>query len=304
MDINICVSVPENGVELLEILCKTAVTLSSGSHNLSLSFTYHNFKTKDLAQKVVSTMLPSTGYFVKKEESKYFHVNSVTHSLCIQKLYDNSKSDVTVICDNDVALIARNWDEKLVNYLSSGGMDLVGVPYSDEPGTVINIGQEKLQSFKYQGIPNCIFIAFKTDKIKNIAKNICTFAQDFNTAKTLPFQLVPNKERESLLNIPVGRLQHIDSGNLIPEIVFKNDLTVKCFRRCTNNYQVLKSVPKHNAISLNSKPEEYFEAENPFLVHFKKGTRKAGSPKTSDPKDYAMAQYRHDVLSWLSSHNT
>ena len=36
--INLCVSVPENGVELLEILCRSAVSLASGLNEISLNF--------------------------------------------------------------------------------------------------------------------------------------------------------------------------------------------------------------------------------------------------------------------------
>ena len=183
--INLCVSVPENGVELLEILCRSAVSLASGLNEISLNFTYHTDDTKHAVIKAVSHILPLQGHKIESEKDIYFHRNSVTHSRCIQKLFETSDSDITIICDNDIALTSKSWDQKIVKYLLKTNFAFVGSAYSNQscpvPKSIPIVG------YKYQHIPNCIFIAFETNRIKNLTKKICNFSEEYRVKKNFRY---------------------------------------------------------------------------------------------------------------------
>jgi len=265
--INLCVSVPENGVELLEILCRSAVSLASGLNEISLNFTYHTDDTKHAVIKAVSHILPLQGHKIEREKDNYYHKNSVTHSRCIQKLFETSDSDITIICDNDIALTSKNWDKKIVKYLLKTNFAFVGSAYSNQncvvPRTMPIVG------YKYQNIPNCIFCAFETNRIKNLTKKLCDFHEKYSGKEKYPVRLINNKDASLESNLQIGTYQVIDAGNLIPALVLNNKLKVRCFKCSTENYQILKSI---SANTQKFPSEEYLDGKKSLFAHFKKGS--------------------------------
>ena len=70
-------------------------------------------------------------------------------------------------------------------------------------------------------------------------------------------------------NLPIGTYQVFDAGNLVPALVLNNKLKVRCFKRSTENYQILKSI---SANTQKFPSEEYLDDKKALFAHFKKGS--------------------------------
>jgi hypothetical protein len=301
--VTLCVSVASGGDFFFNLLVHSARWLASGQHDIGLEFTCHTEQQRQNLLRSGAILNVTGSHVVERESSKYFHASSVTHSRCINKLYESVDADIAIICDFDLAFVCKNWDLILVEEILAHDKAFVGTPYAAGKTMPFDLkdGQVVYPS-KYQNKPNCTFLAFSPPRTKKIAARLCDFDTVYAGREALPLQFVTNPTEAEQYELPVGSIRQVDVGTPIPRLIHEHKLTFHSFQRRAGTYDVLKSVkvpPKYPSFLL---PEEYFYRETPFLVHFRKGSGKTSSE--SDDAIYSRELFSHDVLKWLNTNRT
>ena len=297
MKIVLCVPVPNGGRELLSLLAESAASLASGAHQIEIDFTCHGDQERDAILESRLALPVARYHIISREEPTYFHANSVTHSRCISALFSSVDADIAVISDFDMALVCKGWDELLAEKIGRGDVAFLGTAYG--PGVsfdfVLPTGPVKVQ--KYQGKPNCMFVAFSVARIKSLASRICDFAETYSQPDSIPMKFISTPANSREYGLPVGSFLHVDTGNRIPQIIEKHRLKHLSLERRTSNYKVLKSVALPLSYPHYLLPEEYWFDGAPFLTHFRKGASKP----TIDATSYPIQAFTSDVRSWIAT---
>lgn len=299
MKITLCVSMPNNGISMVSHLANSAKRTASGEHEISLRITCHDEEQRDTIARESLALSIDGIHIVTREPNVYRHANSVTHSRCVNALFTNTRSDIAVICDYDGAIVYKNWDRLLVEQILFRKTAFLGAPYSPNLATLFQIGNSQFACFKYQQKPNCIFLAYEPERIRNLTKNICDFSEKFNTADSIPIRFVSCRRESETYGIPIGQFASLDTGSRVPELIVDHQLPSATFTRITNEYRVfsIPDTPDREKDGLLH-PEEYCWEDVPFFTHYRKGSSK--TDLIASQVDYLPGHFFRDVDNYLS----
>jgi len=292
LKIALCVPFPNGGHDLFQLLVESAARLASGKHEISLEFTCHDEAQR---QSVLGSDLAlgvGRSHIVVREPSRYFHANSVTHSRCVNALFAAVDADLAVICDFDMAFAFRYWDEFLLDLILNNNVAFFGTPYSSDAGFTFKLPRGPVSALKYQGKPNCMFIAFEPHKLKSVTDQLCDFATRFGDPRSIPLQFISNEAESRCFGLPIGSFLHVDTGSLVPRLIEQHGFRHLTMERRVKTYTVLKSARFPQGFSPILLPEEYSYEGVPFIAHFRKGASKP----TDD--NYPFALFKSDVRTW------
>lgn len=301
MKITLCVSVPNGGQQMLALLALSAARTMSGRHEVDLRYTCHGEEQKKLVTDEGIALPVAGAHIVEREPNTYPHSNSVTHSRCINALFDHTDSDIAVICDYDGAFVYRGWDEALVDALDTRGQAFFGAPYSSRLAWPLQLGAAKVLGRKYQGKPNCIFLAYMPARIKALTPKLCEFAELYGTPDSVPVKFISNHRESAEFGLPVGSFVHLDTGSSVPRLIAEHHLPAEIMTRVTGNYSVLQvRTPPESETAMEGTlfPEEYLHRGSPFFVHYRKGTRK--SEESSYQLGYGQESFARDIRAYLA----
>jgi hypothetical protein len=293
--ITLCVPVPNNGQELFKLFVESASRLASGKHEIEVEFTCHNESQRLLTQTNGLKLRVRHSHLIEREEPRYWHANSVTHSRCVNALFASVDADVAVICDFDMALVYKNWDELLVESILERDVAFFGTPYSADAALQFNLPQCSVLARKYQGKPNCMFIGFSPRRLKSITNQLCDFASTYGDPNSIPLSFISNPVESRYFGLPVGSFLQVDTGSRIPLLIEQHALTCHLLERSVKNYMVLKSARFPDNYPPLLYPEEYLQGGVPFVVHFRKG----GSKLVDN--SYGPAFFKKDVNTWIDA---
>lgn len=292
MKIEVCVSVPDNGFNFIDLMTKTISKTKSGLHEISLRFTCHDSSQELMIRKFCNNIAISGSHIIEKTQNNFIHSNSVTHSRCIETMYQATQADICLICDYDCVPIRKNWDEKLAREINDNSLTLLGSPYSELSQNLYG----NIISYKYQRQPNAIFLAINVLKYREASKSLCDFSYTYCDSTSLPLKLISTPQEASQFGLKIGQFLNIDTGSLIPEVVARGELKTKVLERKISDYKLfsLNSSDIHPMLA----PEEYYLNNELFAVHF----RKAGSVATK-PNSYGFYEFEADIENYLLEHN-
>jgi len=295
LKIALCVSVPNGGEEFLKLLADTAARLASGKHEIGIDFTCHGEQQRGLTETCGLKLPVYRSHIVPREERRYLHANSVTHSRCVNALFASVEADVAVICDFDMALVCRNWDQFLAQRVAEQEIAFFGAPYSADAGFNFRLPQLSIFARKYQGQPNCMFAAFSPRRLRSISDRLCDFASTFGDPHSIPIRFIATPEESRCFGLPVGSFQYIDTGSRIPQLIARHGLTHQTLERRVKTYMVLRSARFPDNYPAFLYPEEYLHQGVPFVVHFRKGASKS----TED--GYGPDLFKRDIDAWIAA---
>ena len=150
-----CVSVPNGGFNFIELMSKTINRTISGLHEISLRFTCHDSSQESMIKDSCNGISISGSHIIERTQNNFIHSNSVTHSRCIETMYQATQADVCLICDYDCIPVRKNWDEEIARQINKENVILLGSPYSELPLNLYG----GVPAYKYQRQPNAIFLA-------------------------------------------------------------------------------------------------------------------------------------------------
>lgn len=295
MKIALCVSVPNGGEELLKLLADSAARLASGKHEVGIDFTCHGELQRRSTESGGLKLPVYRTHIVPREEPRYFHANSVTHSRCVNALFASVDADVAVICDFDMAFVRRNWDELLIERVTEQGIAFFGTPYAADAGFNFRLPRLSVFARKYQGKPNCMFVGFSPQRLRSISDLLCDFASTFGDPDSIPIRFVSTSAESRCFGLPVGSFLHVDTGTRVPQLIERHGLTHQVLERRVKNYTVLKSARFPNDYSAFLYPEEYLHQGVPFIAHFRKGASKSADDS------YGPNLFRKDIDAWIDA---
>jgi len=288
MKIELCVSVPNGGANYVELMCQTINRTKSGLHEISLRFTCHNVEQQRIIQDCCSNIQVSGYHIIERIKNTFLHSNSVTHSKCIEAMYQATSADICIICDYDCILVKKDWDEEIARQINIEGVVLLGSPYSETPLRLFG----NIDAFKYQFQPNAIFLAINISKYKEVTSSLCNFSYEYGDPTSIPLKLISNPLEGSRYGLEIGTFLNIDTGSLIPSVVASNRLKTKVLDRRISGYQIISL----NPLGLDPilAPEEYYLDGNPFAVHFRKAAHT--SVKINS---YGFDKFKVDIENYL-----
>lgn len=295
MKITLCVPVPPGGQPLLALLAESAARLASGRNDITIDVTVHDEAQR---QAILTAPLPvpiGHAHVVERETRTYLHANSVTHSRCVNALYGAADADVAVICDFDMALALPDWDALLIDRVVKDDIAFLGTPYASDAGFAFKLPQAAVTTRKYQGKPNCMFIAFAPRRLKALSEHLCEFAAVYGDPASLPLRLIATVADSRTFGLPIGTFIHVDTGSLIPALIEQHKLKHRSLERRVKTYQVLKSVRVPDNYHAALLPEEYLSDGRPLVVHLRKGASKPTH------ETYNQDLFVQDVRRWLDA---
>lgn len=300
MKIALCVSVPNGGEDLLGLLAQSAALTQSGEHDVVMHLTSHNDVQKAVAVEVASRSIEVEGaHVVPREEGGFPHAGSVTHSRCINALFAAVDADVSIICDYDGALVAQGWDRIVLEQVVDRQAGFFGAPYSDGPSIRIRLASgTEITASKYQRLPNCIFIAFETARIRRLTDHLCDFAELYDTADALPIQFVSNRRESERVGLPIGSFLHVDTGTRITRLIQEHGMSSGTLERIDSGLTTLAVPESMSELMTARRPEEYLFSGRPFFTHFRKATAKMNDLQEMHG-GYPAASFIRDIEAYL-----
>lgn len=128
------------------------------------------------------------------------------HGMLLNKACDYSTADYTILCDADVALLYKNWDEVIINELENN--DLFG------------FGNDRKDMFwRVVSIPLPTFFCAKKEIIRN---SEIDFIPSLRSEDSLKREKVLTKEDEIITGHKKGKWIKCDTGYKIAELVYRN----------------------------------------------------------------------------------
>jgi len=294
LKIAICTPVPDNGQELFKLLAESASRLASGRHDITIDFTCHGEAQRDALMACGAALPIGRAHIIEREPPLFFHANSVTHSRCLNALFAGVDADLAIICDYDMALVARDWDELLADQLKR--VAVIGSPYaSDIPFTFKLPNDVAVSARRYQGKVNCMFVAFTPRELKARTDRLCDFAALYSDPASIPLRFVANPIESRCFGLPIGAFLHLDTGMLLPQVIERHGLRQRILVRRVRNYTVLTSARFPDNYVPVLLPEEYFCDDTPLVVHFRKGASK------SESEHFTREMFIRDVRAWVDA---
>lgn len=110
----------KNGVMFADFLRRNMTVLSSGEHELEFNCF---MSSKANAPKGWTTL----EYILKQKHT------SLNHTIGMNRALEYIDGDYVVFSDTDVAILAPNWDQYLIEAINKHGIDILGVGHWDNP---------------------------------------------------------------------------------------------------------------------------------------------------------------------------
>ena len=292
-NIDFCIPYISSGIKALEYLISNLIITTTKLDRLRIIVSYHNNdELKILETSTIFKYIHKTIHAPIVEDKTILFKPSYNHSVALKCLIKNIESEIVIISDYDVAILKYGWDE-IIEHNLDNNYDIIGVCYSNYNFTFksISASDTKIISFpsnltfsKYQSLPNLVFFCTKNVTIKNSFNNRLTNFDEFLLDGNLPFRIINSKKLESENNLPLGSFQWLDTGYEIPEVISNKKLSYMTLIYDSN--QKILPIDMHENIM--NHPEIFlFPGINvPFLVHFKKASKKLGKNNLQLEKNF------------------
>ena len=292
-NIDFCISYFSTGIKALEYLISNFIITTTKFDRLRIIVSYHNNnELKILQSSSIFKYIHKTIHAPIVEDETILFKPSYNHSIALKYLMENIESEIVVISDYDIAILKYGWDE-IIEHNLENNYDIIGVPYPNLNFSFksISASDKSIISFptnltfsKYQSLPNLVFFCTKNITIKNFFNNRLTNFHVFLLNGGLPFRIINSKKLESDNNLPLGSFQWLDTGYEIPEVISNSKLSYMTLLYDYNQ----KILPTDMSENILNHPEIYlFPRINvPFLVHFKKSSKKLGKNNLQLEKNF------------------
>jgi len=182
--------------------------------------------------------------------------------------------DIVIICDCDIAVLYKNWDEVVVNQLET--VDVFGSRY------------DRANKINYQNFPCAFFMSFNKKSFDVLNKfdydiwipankgktleefgYVWTFTKDYSkSGQYLGLQM--DEKFAKIFNKKVGDIMYADTGFKIPVICYANNLKANCIHPTKIKTKHFCDWPDVQKRRLG---EWEYEGE-PFMVHLSQSRRK------------------------------
>jgi hypothetical protein len=269
-NIDFCIPYISTGIKALEYLISNLIITTTKLDRLRIIVSYHdNNELKILETSTIFKYIHKTIHAPIVEDKTFLFKSSYNHSVALKCLIKNIESEIVIISDFDVAILNYGWDE-IIEHNLDNNYHIIGVCYPNH--TFIIKPYSNLTFSKYQSLPNLIFFCTKNSTIKNFFNNRLTNFDEYLLSGNLPFRVINSKKLESENNLPLRSFQWLDTGYEIPEVIYNNKLSYMTLIYDYNQ----KILPIDTNENIINHPEIYlFPTTNlPFLVHFKKASKK------------------------------
>ena len=186
----------------LELLIHSIEATESGEHDIEYLIAVNNNAVDIDHLKSIESKHPKV-FFIDPPEKMYNGLNddlSRSHGRSLTELVSSMTAKYGVICDVDVAFLAKDWDIKITNLLDSNNI-IAGSTYrkSVRNGSI----------YKYSNFP-CVFMSiFLVEPIQKL---------EIDFTPTLETKVV-TKSNLHIYGEPEGREVMLDTGHEIPEKV-------------------------------------------------------------------------------------
>lgn len=245
MNIDVYTTVSNESFEFAENLISNYNSLSSKRNEIS--FIANCVATYD--DRLVKK-LSNLGFVVKN----FFGARGTSgHAMSINsafKMFENQS--VNIIADADTMMVAKSWDQILVDYFQiNSDIGVVGTSYEDIGRSTSGIGNCQT----YKNLPNVTWMACNsllydfTSYSCNPNKNTHLAISDSTLSKTY--------------NLPIGYTLLRDTGWEFPEFLMTNSIQSLAFKHFKQNDHETKVI-KNSGYDYH---EEYHFQDNPFVIH-------------------------------------
>lgn len=269
-NIDFCIPYISSGIKALEYLISNLIITTTKLDRLRIIVSYHNNnELKILETSTIFKYIHKTIHAPIVEDKTIHFKPSYNHSVALKSLIKNIESEIVIISDFDVAILKYGWDE-IIEHNLDNNYDIIGSCYPNH--NYLMTPYSDLIFLKYQSLPNLIFFCTKNSTIKNFFNNRLTNFDEYLLSGSLPFRVINSKKLESENNLPLGSFQWLDTGYEIPEVISNSKLPYMTLIYDFNQ----KILPIDMNEDIINHPEIYlFPRINvPFLVHFKKASKK------------------------------
>lgn len=292
--IDFCIAFHSAGILTLEYLIKNLLIVTTKFERLNIIVSYHDeeelkiLKTSTIFKYIYKTVHAP----VFPTSDKFYSVQgSYNHSVALKYLIKNIESEIVIISDQDIAILRYGWDEIIENNLNN--VDIIATSY---PNLMYQVSymtiknnrkiQINLNVSKYKKLPNLYFFCTKNLIIKNFFNNRLTNFDEYLSDGNLPVRMINTKELESETNLDLGSHQWLDTGYEIPEVIYNNKLSFITFI-CDFNQKILPT-NKYKNILFNPEIFIYPGINVPFLIHFKKSSKKLIQDQSSFDDEFKI----------------
>ena len=289
------------GIRYLEFYIENLLSLAAHPEQIRIYVTYHT-KLDRKAIEVCSVYehIYKAVYVQGSNEGLFWP--SVNHSSAVNALASEIQEETVIFSDYDMAFLKRGWDKVVSEKMEQ--FHLIGTPYvpvtfnGDMNVQILNEAIPWLKHaklIKYQKLPNLTFMAIRKNTLDTIrdGRDLTNFGR-FLMEGGLPFRLINSKILADENNIPLGSLQWMDTGLEIPAMIEEHQLSYEVFgvRSLESQGVLKKDLFTDNNVLLQ--PEFFYLEDEPFLMHFKKGTIKLRQA-TRDKYDNQFVVFKESI---------
>ncbi len=188
--IDVFCPITRNSSAYAEYLRKTGEALKSDKHVISWK----------AAESVNAERMPER--FENIGKAGEFGQNSLNHAMALHKSMEHISSPYVIFIDVDVVISQKNWDDIVVQKLSTEGFDCFGFAW----------GNDEVR--RYHRFPNVLFFAFKRDLLKKVDLDFRPALSKHNNEKVRKHMLT--KEEASYMRRRPRSIVKCDTGWLLP----------------------------------------------------------------------------------------
>ena len=192
----------------LELLIHSIEATESGEHDIEYLIAVNNNAVDIGHLKSIESKHPKV-FFIDPPEKMYNGLNddlSRSHGRSLTELVSSMTAKYGVICDVDVAFLAKDWDIKITNLLDSNNI-IAGSTYrkSVRNGSI----------YKYSNFP-CVFMSIFL--VEPIQKLQIDFTPTLETKVVTESNLhIYGEPKFDISGPPMARHVHLDTGHELPE---------------------------------------------------------------------------------------
>lgn len=244
-----------HGAEYASILKTNFLKLASGKH--------------DLLWRCITTgeFTTTPSGFQRVEHIRNYGQGSRTHGHGLNCALNAAREEFTLLADVDVAVLARNWDDMLVEELVNSEKNVVTI------GTVYGGDKER----GYLKFPNAIFMLTKTAALKRAAPDFRPITLGHNAKRVARYR-VENPESAEIYGVPIDTILKYDTGWQVPLNFKRCGYKGLCFtwRRWEGRYIIFdyqgKPIVTHmtNSIRWGTSHKHYINWKNKIDVELER----------------------------------
>jgi len=305
-EIYFCLPVVGAGIQFAEYLVSNLLQTAVAPDRIKILLSVHNEGDRQLVQKSrladrVHKIILAPGYQAPRDAGYGWRfVGSANHAIAVRKLAENSGEGIVVISDYDMAVLQHRWDATLERELTEN--DLIGVAYPSDNYPIAIPEFPYLQGLtgkKYQSLPNLSFLAMRSQCLAKYFDGQMTRFDKYLVAGGIPFRVVNTPMMAEALQLPIGTVWWMDTGDELPFVAREQNLRCKAFAPRPFSKQDVFANPEpflHPSAqdSDTDLPEVFYDdAGIPRLAHFRRGTSKVkrGAVPTFDAFMAQVEQY-------------